>query len=60
MLLSFKQVDYCWLFCINMLSIDMLSVMIILVSYYIPLLDVTMIIRCMCHMLVEQHIVVPL
>jgi hypothetical protein len=34
------------------------------IDYYIPLLGVTLIIRCMlwgmCHMLAERHVVVPL
>jgi hypothetical protein len=30
------------------------------IDYYIPLLDVILIIRCMCHMLAERHVVVPL
>lgn len=34
------------------------------IDYYIPLLDIILIIRymlwCMCHMLAEQHVVVPL
>jgi hypothetical protein len=34
------------------------------IDYYIPLLDVTLIIKCMlwdmCHMLAERYVVVPL
>jgi hypothetical protein len=47
--------------------LDVFSLMICVplhIDYYIPLLDVTLIIRCMLwdmyHMLAERHVVVPL
>jgi len=52
---------------INCYVLDVFPLMICFslhIDYYIPLLDVTLIIRCMlwgmCHMLAERHIVVPL
>jgi hypothetical protein len=52
---------------INYYILDVFSLMICVllhIDYYIPLLDVTLIIRCMlwgmCHMLAKRHIVVPL
>jgi hypothetical protein len=52
---------------INCYVLDVFSLMIYIplhIDYYILLLDVTLIIRCMlwgmCHMLTERHIVVLL
>jgi len=52
---------------INRYVLDVFPLMICVplhIDYYIPLLDVTLIIMCMlwgmCHMLVERHVVVLL
>jgi hypothetical protein len=52
---------------INCYVLDVFPLMICVplhIDYYIPLLDVTLIIKCMvwgmCHMLAERHVVVPL
>jgi len=52
---------------INCCILDVFPLMICVllhIDYYIPLLNVTLIIRCMlwdmCHMLAERHVVVPL
>jgi hypothetical protein len=52
---------------INCYVFDVFPLMICVslhIEYYIPLLDVTLIIRCMlwgmCHMLAERQLVVPL
>jgi hypothetical protein len=52
---------------INCCILDVFLLMICVplhIDYYIPLLNVTLIIRCMlldmCHMLAERHVVVPL
>jgi hypothetical protein len=52
---------------INSYVLDAFMLMIYVplhIDYYIPLLYVTLIIRCMlwgiCHMLTEQHVVLPL
>jgi hypothetical protein len=48
---------------INCYALDVFPLIICVslhIDYYILLLDVTLIIRCMCHMLAERHVVVLL